>query len=221
MTMTKKCVMYAGLALALVIPARSSFAQVQQLPISSFVNAQDLCLNFSWSDPVNGNILFFDALGLRNTCVGLNLGTSVSGGVTIRALPDGTQEEVSVTIHTKDALCVGFDVNGDPAFGRTAAEIAGGAPASLGDGLTTLRFIQPVGAPLPPLEQIGEPPNILELQSTSIMCSHGELRPSGETGFAQTTQTGLGFTGVPGGCPPEKDADCFPAEKVQFKPTGQ
>jgi hypothetical protein len=27
-------------------------------------------------------------------------------------------------------------------------------------------------------------------------------------------------TGVPSGCPPEKDADCFPAEKVQFKPTG-
>jgi hypothetical protein len=58
---------------------------------------------------------------------------------------------------------------------------------------------------------------------TSVMCQNGELRagsgfPEGTLGFAQTTQTGLLSTGVPSGCPPEKDADCFPAEKVQFKP---
>jgi amidase len=39
-------------------------------------------------------------------------------------------------------------------------------------------------------------------------------------GFAQTTQTGLLSTGAPAGCPPEKDGDCFPAEKIQFKPNG-
>jgi hypothetical protein len=75
--------------------------------------------------------------------------------------------------------------------------------------------------PIATLEQIGLPPTILDSIMASIMCSHGELRPSGAPGFAQTTQTGLFSTGVPGGCPPEKDADCFPAEKVQFKPTGR
>ena len=66
---------------------------------------------------------------------------------------------------------------------------------------------------------------ILEEVKTSVMCQNGELRagsgfPEGTRGFAQTTQVGILSTGVPTGCPPEKDGDCFPAEKVEFKPNG-
>ncbi len=41
-----------------------------------------------------------------------------------------------------------------------------------------------------------------------------------KTAMMKAAMSGLYHTGVPGGCPPEKDADCFPAEKVQFKATG-
>ncbi len=54
----------------------------------------------------------------------------------------------------------------------------------------------------------------------------GELRapgsgfPDGTPGSAHTTQTGVLSTGVPAGCPPEKDGDCFPAEHIQFNVNG-
>ena len=220
MTMTKKCVMYAGLAFVLVIAATSSFAQVQKLPISDFLNAQSLSNYECWSDPVSGNILCFDTFGFRAQVWGLDLGTSVSGDVTIRDLHNGT-EAVSVNLHTRNAICWGYDVNEDFAFGSNAGGIYNGDPASLGDGLMKIDFRQPVGSPIATLEQIGTPQFPLDSLLASIMCSHGLLRPSGMPGFAQTTQTGLFSTRVPGGCPPEKDADCFPAEKVQFKPTGR
>jgi hypothetical protein len=103
-------------------------------------------------------------------------------------------------------------------FGYSPASIVAGAgPAALGD--TTYRIVyapQPIGQ----FDVSGE----VEIWSGTARCS-GALRAGsgyveGSPGFAQTTQTGLLATGVPGGCPPEKDADCFPAEKVQFKPTG-
>lgn len=222
---TSKCVLLAGLALmsiALVIPAESSFAQTQQLPINVFVAAQPPTQALCWEETANGNILCFDLLGNRNALFNLNLGTSISGGVTIRDLQNGLQA-VSVEVITTDAVCWGFDANGDPAFGQRPLEIADGAKASLGNGLTTLDFTQPAGAPMPTIGEIVTSLNgtILLSARTSIMCAHGELRPSGAPGFAQTTQTVLLNTGVPGGCPPEQDADCAPAEKVQFKPTGR
>jgi len=123
---------------------------------------------------------------------------------------------------SRNAVCWGFDVNAAPAFGRSPLEISQGAPPSLGNAHTTIDFTQPAGAPTPTIGQIFGNLNsiIAESLKTSIICSHGELRPSGATGFAQTTQTGLATFGVVRSCPPENDGDCFPAEKIQFKPTG-
>ena len=211
-------------ALGLLTPTQPH-AQTQQLPISSFLNAQIPTQQQFWSDPVNGALLGFDAFGKRNEALGLNLPTSISGGVTIRDLGNGT-ELVTVDFHTHDAVCFGF-INAVPAFGRSPAEIAAGASPSLGDAHIQIGFTQPVGAPLQTWNVIafGGPPIVLQTVKTSIICQDGELRagsgfPDGTSGFAQTTQVGVLSTGVPAGCPPERDADCFPAERIGFKPNG-
>ena len=220
----KKDLIHAGLVLAtsaLLITAKPSFAQTQQLPISSFVDAQPVGTVICWSDPANGNLLCFDHVGKRAALFNVNLGTSISGRVAVRDLQNGTQV-VSVDVITTDAACWGFDTNG-LAFGRPPVQIAKGAAASLGNGRLTLDFTQPTGAPMPTIDQIFSNSNAVTFISlkTSVLCPHGELIPSGAPGFAQTTQTILLNTGVPGGCPPEQDADCSPAEIVQFKPTGR
>ena len=201
---------------------------VQHLPVSSFLAAQPATQGQPWSDPVTSSLLVFDAFGKRNAALGLNLGTTIDGQVTVRDLGGGT-ERVTVVLNTRNALCWGFaEVSGIlvPAFGRTPAAVQNGAPASLGDGMTRIAFTQPTGSPLPSWNQFitSTPPYVLESVSSAVMCQDGELRsgsgfPDGTPGFAQTTQTGLYNTGAPGGCPLEHDADCYPAEKVQFKPT--
>jgi hypothetical protein len=200
---------------------------VQQLPVSSFLTAQPATQIQFWFDPLTLNDLRFDAFGKRNAALGLNLGTSVDGHVTIRNLGGGT-ERVTVVLNVRNALCWGFVDSTPlvPAFGRTPAAVQAGAQASLGDGMTRIAFTQPTGSPLPTWNQVisSTPPYILESVTSAIMCQDGELRsgsgfPDGTPGFAQTTQTGLYQTGAPGGCPLEHDADCFPAEKVQFKTT--
>ena len=206
----------AGLCLmaAMVVTAA---AQTQQLPACLYLYQLGPRQALAWSDPASGNFLVIDAYGKRNTFFGLNLGTTVGGSVRVTQLNDGTQR-VAVNLQTRNALCYGFNANSEPAFGYWPQDVlAGIGPASTGSALTRLVFApQPTG-----------PVNFdwpLDTQFTTLSCD-GLLRagsgyPDGNTGFAQTTQTGVLSTGVPGGCPLEHDADCFPAEKVQFKPTG-
>lgn len=214
--------------IALVTPTTSrGQGLVQQLPASSFLAAQPATQIQFWFDPVTLNDLRFDAFGKRNAALGLNLGTTVDGHVTVRDLGGGT-ERVTVVLNTRNALCWGFvDLTPVvPAFGRIPAAVQAGAPASLGDGMTRIAFTKPAGSPLPNWTQVitSTPPYVLESVTSAVMCQDGELRsgsgfPDGTPGFAQTTQTGVYNTGAPGGCPLEHDADCYPAEKVQFKPT--
>jgi hypothetical protein len=221
MNRTKIVSVLLGLALWLTMPA-GLLAQTQKSPISDFLNNQNG--RQAWLDPATGNTLFFDAFGVFNNNFGLGLGTVFGGHVTRRELNDGSAR-VTVVLHTKNALCWGFTPVSNPAFGRSFAEVAGGATASLGDALTRIEFpLASAGDPLPTWSAI-----VLGTQGfsvTTIMC-HGELRtesgfPAGTKGFAQTTQTGgLFTTGVPGGCPPETNANCFPAEKIRFKATGR
>ncbi len=219
-----RSVIGAALGLGLLIPTQL-LAQTQQLPISAFLDAQPATAQTFWSDPAGGGLIGFDAFGTRNQAFGLGLPTTFSGSVMVDDLGNGT-ERVTVELHTQDALCFGF-VGADPAFGRSPTEVAGGAAPSVGDGYVELGFTQPTGAPLPRFGLIifSVPPIVLETVRGTILCQHGELRsgsgfPDGAPGFAQTTQVGVFQTGVPAGCPPEQDGDCFPAEKVQFKPTG-
>ena len=213
----------------LVNPTSSqSQGRVQQLPINAFLAAQSPTQTTTWIDPASLNWIRFDAFGKRNAALSLNLGTTVAGQVTIRDLGGGI-ERVVVLINTHNGLCWGFAgfPSAAPAFGRSPGEVAAGAQGSLGDWLTRIQFTQPKGTSLPTYNQLFAAPYIVESMSTAVMCQDGELRsgsgfPDGTPGFAQTTQIGLlTTTGVPGGCPPEKEADCFQAERVQFRPTGQ
>jgi len=194
-------------------------AQTTQLPITDFLNANNAGAYQIWTDPSSSpeNWLSFDMYGKRATAYGLSLGTTIKGKVTVQSLPDGMRQ-VTVNIHTKNAVCWGT-TNGlaIPVFGFHPSLVAGGATASLGDGMSKIVYApRPISEPL-----YGGP---TDSYSATIMCD-GTLRagsgyPEGTEGFAQTTQVGLYNTGVPAGCPPEQDGNCFPAEKVQFKPTG-
>lgn len=224
MKTAKKSLGVLAVVFSLFLPTWSASAQVRHLPLSSFIDVQFEAA--PWTDPASGNVLVFDLYGARAAIFGLHLGTTVQGGVAIRDLGNGT-ERVTVNWQTRNAVCAGFNANGEPAFGRLPVEIAAGAPASLGDGHTIVEFTQPSGSSMPTQFEIlsGIGGRVAENFMTSVMCQNGELRvgsgfPEGTRGFAQTTQVALLSTGVPTGCPPEKDGDCFPAEKVQFMPTG-
>ena len=191
--------------------------KIQQLPISDFLNVLPPLAATVYTDPATGNRLAIDTYGKRNVFFNLNLDTAVTGVLTVKDQGDGT-EKVSVNLHTKNAICWGFNGNNHPAFGYRPVDVVNDlGSASLGDALTRIDFTQPTGQLQPPVD--------FSTFSATVMCD-GQLRfgsgyPDGTPGFAQTTQTGLFNTGVPGGCPPEKDADCFPAEKIQFKATGE
>jgi hypothetical protein len=206
------------LAVALLtVFAGTASAQTQQLPISVLQDLLPSTYASPWLDPVTGNILIFDTFGKRNAALNLGLGTTVEGRVMVTDLGDGTQR-VTVIALTKNAICWGFNSSFQPAFGFGPVAVANQfGPASLGYG--TLHSVfepQPVGPLIFPWPE--------EFITVTITCD-GQLRegsgfPEGTAGMAHTTQVGRYGTGVPGGCPPEHEGDCFPAERVQFKPTG-
>src|SRR5215207_218828 len=195
------------------VPAR---AQTQQLPIETFLNLVGPTANLVWSDPSSGNFVRIDTFGKVNATLSLNLGTSVTGQVMVRDLGDGTQQ-VTVIIHTKDAICWGFNGSNQPAFGYNPVDVLNGVgPAALGQATTRLVFEpQPVG----PIS-LGDLESLVATVTCNGVLRAGSGYPAGTPGIAHTTQVGLGGTGVPSGCPPEVDANCFPAEKVVFKPAG-
>lgn len=200
--------------ITLIASTRTS-AQTEQLPISAFLDLLPSTSFQNWVDPASGDILNIDAYGKRNAALGLNVGTTTSGRVTVLDLGDGTQR-VTVHFQTRDAICWGLNGNLQPAFGYSPAAVFNNlGPAALGTTITRIVFEpQPVG-----------PINLnwpLETYMGTVSCQ-GLLRPGsgfaqGTPGFAHTTQVGVFGTGVPGGCPPEQDASCFPAERIQFKP---
>ena len=205
-------------------------AQTVQLPVTEFTQDQPNVLT-GWSDPATGNVIWFDAFGKANPVLtGLN--TQYGGSLSIHDQGDGTQRVVLV-LHTKDGLCYGSNGAGI-AFGRTVAQVTPTTPASSGDGLFRLEFTMPASPAGGPyvfpqaqavLNQARE-----AMMTASISCK-GELRTNtitgfvdGQTGMAHTTQTGLFDTGADAdgtGCPAEKDANCFPSERVTFKAVGK
>ena len=196
--------------------AGTAVAQTQQLPITAWTSLLPSTAFSCWPDPESGNVLCFDTWGKRNSFFNLGLDTSVTGNVTVRDLGDGTQQ-VTIHVRTTNGICWGFNSNNQIAFGYTPLQVLNNVgPAALGH--TTWRIVQvpqPVGPVRPwPLE------SLMGTLSCEGLLRAGSGYPEGTEGFAQTTQVGLGDTGVPDGCPPEQDANCFPAEKVQFQPTG-
>jgi len=194
--------------------------------IDAFILVQGPNQATAWTDPADGDFMTFDAFGKLNDTNALNLGTTITGKVTSTTLGDGT-DRVTVVAHTKNGLCYGFTSAGQ-AFGHTVAQVLGGAPPALGNAITTATFLRTTGAPLPSWNTLVFSPGatyILEKLATTIQCD-GELLaasgfPAGTPGKAHTRQTGLFQTGVPAGCPPEQEQNCFPSEKIRFWPAGQ
>jgi len=221
MKSSKTCTLVAVAVASILLAERPAVAQVKHLPLSDFLGVQ--VAQICWSDPASGNALCFDLYGARAAFFHLNLGTTFEGDVEIRDLGNGT-ERVIVNWHTLGANCAGFGPT-DAALGYLPFEVARGAPPVLGDGHTIFQWTQPTGSGIPTQAEIFDSADhVAEKVMTSVMC-HGTLRagsgyPDGTPGLGQTTQIGVLRTGVPSGCPPEKDADCFPAEKVQFKANG-
>jgi hypothetical protein len=217
-----------GLALLLAVPS-VSWAQAQQRPISEFIDAQTLVPTTytPWFEPASGNWLFFDAFGKYNDRFDLALGTTFDGRVTVRPIAGGGAH-VSVVLHTKNGLCWGYKDPVSPAnivFGNRPLAVQAGAPAALGDGLTKVEFTMPsMDSPLPDFfEDLGSDMYPLVSMMAEVTCK-GELRaasgyPDGTPGTAHTTQVGFFTRGVPGDC--VALGGCFPAEKVDFKPTGK
>jgi hypothetical protein len=215
---TNSIVKVLGLVAATILimaSAGRTSAQTEQLPISAFLNLLPNSSFQNWSDPSNGNILLIDAYGKRNAALNLNLGTTVDGRVTIMNLGDGTQR-VTVHLQTRNAVCWGLNENLQPAFGYNPLAVRNNVgPAALGSSITRIVFEpQPVG----PINISWPLETYMGVVSCQGLLRAGSGYAEGTEGFARTTQTGVYGTGVPGGCPPEQDASCFPAEKVQFKP---
>ena len=210
----------AFLFVALSVFGTTSSAQVRDLGIDAFLDQFPPNASQFWIDPASNDAIRIDAYGKLNTFFDLGLPTTISGKVTARDLGDGT-EQVTVLIHVRDAFCQGVNFNTAPAtpmFGYSPLQVVNDVgPAAIGD--TTYRYVyapQPIGQ----FDAFGEQEFFFGTVSCRGVLRAGSGYPEGTLGFAQTTQTGLLATGVPGGCPPERDADCFPAERVQFKPTG-
>jgi len=198
----------------------TSAAQVRDVGVDEYLGLFPPNATQTWSDPATNDAIRIDGYGKLNTFFNLGLPSTITGKVTARDLGDGT-EQVTAALHARDVLCWGVNFNtapSTPMFGYSPVAVVNGiGPAAIGDTMYRLVYApQPVGQ----FDVNGD----IEFWFGTATCN-GVLRtgsgyPEGTSGFAQTTQAGVLATGAPGGCPPEKDADCFPAEKVQFKPAG-
>jgi hypothetical protein len=216
-------------------------------PISEFVEAQGTTSVFippvadyiAWTAPADGLALSFDYAGLANQWVeaesggAVSLGTTTSGSVVERPLPDG-RAEVSVLLHTRNAMTFGISAddqgnydfaNAPTIFGRRAPDALATGDVSLGECFLQITYISPEpGAPLLDLVDafiLGNAPEGTDLVYISFRGSaDGTLRdafgvPDGTPGRAECIQTGLFMSGFHGHV-----SDGFPAEIVRIHETG-
>jgi len=204
-------------ATIILVTATMVPAQTRQLPIEDYLALVPV-QNQGWQDPTTGDQIFIDAYGKVNSFFNLGLGTTVSGKYSVRNLSDGTQL-VNVTLQTRNALCTGFTSAGQQAFGYTRLQVMGGlGPAALGTSTMRIQYApQPIGS----FDPNGAQESIIATVHCDGLLRAGSGFAEGTPGTAKTTQTGLFNTGVPAGCPPEQDGNCFAAEHVDFRPQGQ
>ena len=224
--------------------------QAVQRPIEEFVDAQGTyCFDdgmggctlfvppaenfFGWGDPAKDICAAIDYAGLANEAIVANtggavdLGTTTSGSVTERALPDG-RAEVHVVLHTKNANTFGQsacnDFNTDPlTFGSRPADVIAGADAALGNSTFHVKFtISEPGAPLPDLLQLaffpeeGQELLMLSMYFTAFGTLHAPSGfAEGTPGRLTCTQTGIFFSGFHGAV-----GDGFPAERINLQAVG-
>ena len=169
-----------AMPVAAVLLAPLAFAQTTQRPISDFLRTQGtFCIpngaggcflfippvpNFvGWGDQAGTLGVSVDYAGLANACFGNAFGTTMSGLITERALPNG-QAEDTVLLFTQNALTwvvqpIDF-VNGSVVFGHrwnTNSPVCtlNGASPTLGTSTLHIKFTNTApGAPLPDLIQL-------------------------------------------------------------------
>jgi hypothetical protein len=210
-----------GLLMAVAAPVAlaSPEATTVTRPISDWLDAQGTycvddgmggCILFeppvanylAWTDPARNRIGSFDYAGLANEWIvangGDSLGTTMSGKVIERTLPDG-RAAVHVILKTKRALTFvadGLDFGGPLLFGYRPAEVLAGAEPALCNGTYILKFKNTApGAPLPDFMQLAFAPEPgQEITQINIKCvSKGSLRalygvPEGTPGMTNITQ---------------------------------
>jgi len=123
-----------------------------------------------WFDPITLYALSVDYAGLANAWIesesggAVSLGTTMSGSVNERSLPDG-RAEGSVVLHTRDALTwaiqspsvAEIDFAANPLlFGCRAHDVLDdGQEPALGECTLKVKFLNPApGAPLPDLMEL-------------------------------------------------------------------
>ena len=195
--------------------AGKAVAQTEHYPITAWTSLLGPSAASTWFGP-EGDRVVFDTFGKLNQTFNLDLGTEVDGNVTVRYLGDGMQQVV-IHVRTTNGLCWGFNANNQPAIGFRPIDVLNGI-GSAAVGRSTWRITQ-LPQPVGPIRSWGVESIIGNVNCYGLLRA-GSGYPEGTPGFGQTTQTGLGMTGVPDGCPPEQNANCFPAEKLQFKATG-
>ncbi len=150
-----------------VQPAAASvtLAKTVQRPISDFVNAQGLTTYFvppaldfmGWYAVTDNGVLLasVDYAGLSDRYLNGALGTTFSGTVIERPLPDG-RARVTVNLHTRSTLVYILDgttggfADATLLFGNRTHDVANGAAPALGDVHFEFEFINTEpGAPLP------------------------------------------------------------------------
>lgn len=167
----------------LVCAVQAGNMGVTKRPLSDFLDAQGTASNFfppvpdyvGWTDPVLGPELppvtfaLIDYAGLADQYLNNNdngcdftLGTTVTGSIKERVLPNG-KAEIRVALHTKNAMGFAqlvqdiidneFDFNAtDTIFGNKTLDVCDGAPAAVGQAKLDVTFtIENPGDPLPDL----------------------------------------------------------------------
>lgn len=198
-------------------------AATTQRPIMDFVNAQTNVNG--WTGPAQptgarGDDLFMlcDYAGVVTRRLlalgGPDLGTTFSGTVTERPLPDGSAE-VHVVLHTENAFANGRDLKTFAiVFGHSLAQVVAGADAAIGTCDYDLTFVNTApGAPLPDLAAHAVTLDRVYFRGRAL----GTLRaafgvPDGTPGRGEVVENGL--ADVPA------TADSWPAELVMFKVLG-
>ena len=195
-------------------------------PITDFTSVQSGLIG--WTAPkqptgARGDNLFMliDYTGLRNAQIvaggGADLGTTIVGTITERALDDGTAE-VHVVLHADNAFAIGRDLlTNTILFGHSVPQILGGADVAIGHCDFEATFINSSpGAPLPNLATANVNFKNLFFRGSA----EGTLRaafgvPDGTPGRGHVVQNGL-FNASGNGA----TADGFPAELITFKVVG-
>jgi hypothetical protein len=213
----------------LLTVASLSSAQTRQIPLDQYLAMHDYAENgyfVGYYSPATPDVwVYFDLVGSRVAFLGGDVGTTVTGNVTVRSLPDG-RALVTVLIHSTNALCWAFDfaLSPTPTFGASPRQVVVlGYTPSFGQGMERIEFTMPSPeTPLPPLWELWTPEFPVTSLVTEFSCN-GMLTavsgyPAGTPAMAHVTQRGLFPAGEPARCPA---GDCWPAELAFYKPIGQ